>query len=62
TIVFVPSDKPAHFEAREIQVGGQADGVRKVIAGITAGERVVTKGSFVLKTRMLKGEMGEHGH
>ena len=62
TIVFVPADKPAHFEAREIQVGGQADGVRKVIAGLTAGERVVTKGSFVLKTQMLKGEMGEHGH
>ncbi len=62
TIVFVPAAKPAHFEAREIQVGGQADGLRKVIAGLTAGERVVTKGSFVLKTQMLKGEMGEHGH
>ena len=62
TIVFVPDAKPAHFQMREIQVGGQADGVRKVIAGLTAGERVVTKGSFVLKTQMLKGEMGEHGH
>lgn len=62
TIVFVPSSKPGHFEVREIQVGAQADGFRKVIAGLTAGERVVTKGSFVLKTQMLKGEMGEHGH
>lgn len=62
TIVFVPAGKPAHFEAREIQAGGQADGVRKVIAGLAAGERVVTKGSFVLKTQMLKGEMWEHGH
>lgn len=62
TIVFVPSDKPAHFEVRKIQVGGQAGGVRKVIAGLRAGERVVTRGSFVLKTQMLKGEMGEHGH
>lgn len=62
TIVFIPSNKPAHFEAREIQVGGQADGVRKVVSGLTAGERVVTRGSFVLKTQMLKGEMGEHGH
>lgn len=62
TIVFVPDAKPAHFQVREIQVGGQADGVRKVITGLTAGERVVTKGSFVLKTQMLKGEMGEHGH
>ncbi len=62
TIVFVPAAKPAHFEPREIQVGGQAGGLRKVIAGLTAGERVVTKGSFVLKTQMLKGAMGEHGH
>lgn len=62
TVVFVPADKPAHFQVREIQAGGQADGFRKVIAGLTAGERVVTKGSFVLKTQMLKGEMGEHGH
>ncbi|HKR64273.1 MAG TPA: efflux RND transporter periplasmic adaptor subunit [Thermoanaerobaculia bacterium] len=62
TIVFVPDAKPNHFQMREIQVGGQADGVRKVVAGLTAGERVVTKGSFVLKTQMLKGEMGEHGH
>ncbi len=60
TIVFIPASKPAHFEAREIQVGSQADGVRKVIAGLNAGERVVTRGSFVLKTQMLKGEMGEH--
>lgn len=62
TIVFVPAAKPAHFESREVQVGEQSDGLRKVLAGLTAGERVVTRGSFVLKTQMLKGEMGEHGH
>lgn len=62
TIVFVPASKPSHFEAREIQAGGQAGGLRTVISGLNAGERVVTKGSFVLKTQMLKGEMGEHGH
>jgi len=62
TIVFVPTEKPGHFEAREIQAAEQTDGLRKVTAGLTAGERVVTKGSFVLKTQMLKAEMGEHGH
>lgn len=60
TVVFVPGVKPRHFEAREIQAGEQADGLRKIIAGLNAGERVVTKGSFVLKTQMLKGEMGDH--
>jgi len=62
TIVFVPSAKPAHFEVRELKTGGQVEGMRKVISGLKVGERVVTKGSFVLKTQMLKGEMGEHGH
>ena len=62
TVVFVPTEKPAHFEVRKIQVGGQTDGFRKVIAGLKPGERIVTTGSFVLKTKMLAGEMGEHGH
>ena len=61
-VVFVPGDEPGHFEVREIQTGGQTDGLRIVVSGLSAGERVVTRGSFVLKTQMLKGEMGEHGH
>ena len=62
SVVFVPGDEPGHFAVREIEVGGQTDGLRKVISGLAAGDRVVTRGSFVLKTQMLKGEMGEHGH
>lgn len=62
TVVFVPAGKPGHFEAREIQAGEQTNGLRKVTSGLTAAERVVTNGSFVLKTQMLKSEMGEHGH
>jgi len=60
TVVFVPAGKPGHFKAREIQAGEQTGGLRKVTAGLTAAERVVTTGSFVLKTQMLKGEMGDH--
>ena len=62
SVVFVPGDEPGHFAMREVQVGGQTDGLRTVISGLAAGERVVTRGSFVLKTQLLKGEMGEHGH
>lgn len=58
-IVFIPTDKPGHFEVREIQAGAQSDGLRKVTAGLTAKDRVVARGSFVLKTQILKGEMGE---
>jgi len=63
TIVFVPkTDEPGAFEIREIEIGGEFEGYTAVKSGLELGESVVTKGSFVLKTQMQKGEMGEHGH
>ncbi len=63
TIVFIPKDdEPGAFEAREVETGGESDGYVRVLGGLKIGERVVTKGSFTLKTQMQKGEMGEHGH
>ena len=62
-IVFIPKDnEPGAFEAREIEAGGESDGYVRVLSGLRLGEKVVTKGSFTLKTQMQKGEMGEHGH
>lgn len=59
-VVFIPKENEAgHFEVREVEPGGTADGLRKIISGLKAGERVVTKGSFTLKTQLMKGEMGE---
>jgi membrane fusion protein, heavy metal efflux system len=63
TIVFVPHEnEEGHFEAREVEIGGLVDGYRRIINGLKVGERVVTKGSFVLKTQLMKGDLGEHGH
>ena len=63
TIVFIPKDdEPGAFEIREIQIGGDTEGYTSVKSGLEIGEKVVTKGSFTLKTQMQKGEMGEHGH
>jgi membrane fusion protein, heavy metal efflux system len=60
TIVFVPKGNEAgHFEVREVELGGVSDGLRRVTAGLKAGERVVTKGGFTLKTQLQKGELGE---
>jgi cobalt-zinc-cadmium efflux system membrane fusion protein len=58
-VVFIPTEKPGRFEVREIQAGTQSAGLRRVTSGLTAKDRVVARGSFVLKTQMLKGEMGE---
>ena len=63
SVVFIPKDgEPGTFEMREVELGGETEGYHRVMSGLKLGEKVVTKGSFVLKTQKLKGEMGEHGH
>ena len=60
TIVFVPrEDEPGAFEVREIEAGADINGYTKVIEGLELGEKVVTKGSFTLKTQLEKGAMGD---
>jgi RND family efflux transporter MFP subunit len=61
-VVFVPEDEPGHFAVRDVEVGGVTDGFRKVISGLATGDRVVRRGSFTLKSQLLKGEMGGHAH
>jgi len=63
SVVFMPKDdEPGAFEVRDVQVGGETDGYRRILSGLTLGDKVVTKGSFTLKTQMMKGEMGDHDH
>ena len=64
TIVFIPKEGPkreqaGHYEARDVQVGGETEGYHRVLSGLNAGDRVVIKGSFTLKTRLLRGELEE---
>lgn len=62
-VVFIPKEEEANaFEVREVKVGVVSDGYARVLEGLQLGEKVVTKGSFTLKTQMQKGEMGEHDH
>lgn len=63
SVVFIPKDDEAGaFEIREVELGAEIEGYHRVVSGLKLNEKVVTKGSFVLKTQKLKGEMGEHGH
>lgn len=58
TIVFLPKENRAgEFEVRDIEIGGESGATRRVISGLKAGERVVTQGSFALKTQLMKGEL-----
>src|SRR5262249_15381274 len=63
TVVFaLKQNEQGHFEVKDVDLGGEVDGYRKVLSGLNAGEQVVTKGSFTLKTQLLKGSMEEDEH
>jgi cobalt-zinc-cadmium efflux system membrane fusion protein len=46
------------FQARKIEIGAVYENGYELIGGLAAGEKVVTSGSFLLKTEVLRGEMG----
>jgi multidrug efflux pump subunit AcrA (membrane-fusion protein) len=57
-IVFVATD--AHtFIKRTIKTGRAQNGNAEILDGLKDGERVVTKGSFLLKSELLKRQFGE---
>jgi membrane fusion protein, heavy metal efflux system len=60
TVVFVPkAGEPGHFEVRNVEVGGETQGYQRVLSGLKLGDHVVTKGSFNLKSLLMKGQFGE---
>jgi RND family efflux transporter MFP subunit len=60
SVVFVPKGgAEGTFEARDVELGGEVDGYHRVLSGLKLGDRVVTKGSFTLKTQLMKGALGE---
>lgn len=56
--VFIERES-GHFEARLVQPGRELDGQIQIVEGVRTGERVVIRGSYVLKSQMLKGSLGE---
>lgn len=57
-IVFVALDGN-RFEKRVVKLGIEQTGRVQILGGIKAGDAVVTEGSFILKSEMLKGQLGE---
>lgn len=57
-VVFVPLGQNK-FEKRVVKFGAREGADVQVLSGLKEGEKVVTEGSFILKSQMLKGEMGE---
>ena len=60
-VLFVTEDG-TEFSPREIRLGAAAGGLIEVTGGLKEGERYAAKGGFLLKSELMKGELGEHGH
>jgi len=61
-IVFVQTG-PTSFTLRPVEAGEILGSRIEILAGLAEGERVVSTGSFFLKSEMMKASLGdEHGH
>jgi len=61
-IVFIDKGNGG-FEKREVSLSRHVDGFYQVEDGLKAGEKIVTEGSFLLKSEAEKDELeGGHGH
>lgn len=58
TVVFVQTG-PAQFEKRPVKIGQRGTDKLEVLEGLKKGERVVTVGSFQLKTEVLRESIGD---
>lgn len=47
------------FEARPVELAGRSGGKAIVKSGVKPGERVVTEGTYALKARLLKSQIGD---
>jgi RND family efflux transporter MFP subunit len=56
TFVFVPSEDGS-YRRRDVSTGDTRAGRVEILEGLTAGERVVCEGAFVLKSELLKSLM-----
>lgn len=55
--VFV--EEAGGFEARPVELAGRSGGKAIVKSGVKPGERVVTEGTYALKARLLKSQIGD---
>jgi multidrug efflux pump subunit AcrA (membrane-fusion protein) len=57
-VVFVTRDGTT-FRVQAVTVGSRPAGKAEIVDGLRPGDRIVSTGSFVVKSELLKGTMGE---
>ncbi|HVK42414.1 MAG TPA: efflux RND transporter periplasmic adaptor subunit [Phenylobacterium sp.] len=50
------------FRAQPVTLGRSGAGMTQIVAGLRGGERVASRGAFVLKAELAKGEAEHEGH
>lgn len=59
-VVFIPKEgEEGTYIVKDVELGAEVEGYHRVMSGLKLGDKVVTKGSFILKTQLMKGELGE---
>jgi cobalt-zinc-cadmium efflux system membrane fusion protein len=53
-VVYLESTDPNVFAMRPVRLGPESNGYYPVLEGLTAGDRIVTEGSFMLRAEWLK--------
>lgn len=56
-VVFV-QDSEGKFAVRQVETGQDVEGKTPVQGGVSAGEKIAANGSFVLKSKLLKDQLG----
>ncbi len=60
-VVFVQTGGES-FERRPVQLGVSAEGFVQVIAGVEQGERVVSRGAYLVRLAAMSTQIPAHGH
>ncbi len=50
---------PGHFQARPVRTGRTLESYIEISSGLKQGDEIATRGSFVLKSQLMKGTSGE---
>ena len=58
-MLFVMAENGTEFEPRQVEPGRAAGGMVEIVSGLKEGERYAINGSFILKSELKKGELGE---
>jgi membrane fusion protein, heavy metal efflux system len=61
TVVFVEGSHPGEFIPQPVETADTVDGQTAITVGLAPGQRVVTKGAFLVKAQAMKSELG-HKH